>query len=176
LTSLAVADAFPDLVRSVTLVDVTPGVNARKSSTISAFINGPETFADFDTLLERTIRYNPTRTVSALRRGILHNAMQLEDGTWRWRYARLGGANFADFAPLWDAISRLEAPLCVARGMRPQSVMDDADEAEVLRRQPSARIEHFAEAGHSVQGDTPVELARLIADFTGLKDTETVGR
>ena len=53
----------------------------------------------------------------------------------------------------------------LVRGMRPQSVVDDEDEAELLRRCPSARVEHVEDAGHSVQGDAPVELARLIADF-----------
>ncbi len=55
----------------------------------------------------------------------------------------------------------------LVRGMRPQSVVDDSDEAELLRRQPAARIERIEEAGHSVQGDTPVELARLLDDFVG---------
>jgi pimeloyl-ACP methyl ester carboxylesterase len=49
--------------------------------------------------------------------------------------------------------------------MRPQSVVDDADEAELLRRLPSAQVAHVAEAGHSVQGDDPLELARLIDEF-----------
>jgi pimeloyl-ACP methyl ester carboxylesterase len=49
--------------------------------------------------------------------------------------------------------------------MLPQSVVDDADEAELVRRCPGARIEHVEQAGHSVQGDRPVELAALIADF-----------
>jgi pimeloyl-ACP methyl ester carboxylesterase len=49
--------------------------------------------------------------------------------------------------------------------MLPQSVVDDADEAELVRRCPHARIEHVEGAGHSVQGDKPVELAALIADF-----------
>ena len=53
----------------------------------------------------------------------------------------------------------------LVRGMRPQSVVDDTDEAELLRRLPGARVEHVADAGHSVQGDSPVELAGLIADF-----------
>jgi pimeloyl-ACP methyl ester carboxylesterase len=53
----------------------------------------------------------------------------------------------------------------LVRGMRPQSVVDDTDEAELLRRRPDARVVHVAEAGHSVQGDTPVELARLIDAF-----------
>jgi pimeloyl-ACP methyl ester carboxylesterase len=52
-------------------------------------------------------------------------------------------------------------------GMLPQSVVDDADEAELLRRCPGARVEHVEGAGHSVQGDKPVELAGLIADFVG---------
>ena len=53
----------------------------------------------------------------------------------------------------------------LVRGMRPQSVVDDGDEAALLERVPSARIEHVEEAGHSVQGDTPLELAGLIDDF-----------
>jgi len=53
----------------------------------------------------------------------------------------------------------------LVRGMLPQSVVDDADEAELVKRQPSARVEHVEGAGHSVQGDKPVELAALIQDF-----------
>jgi hypothetical protein len=45
------------------------------------FVKGPATFDSFEKLLERTIEFNPTRTVSSLRRGILHNAVQLEDGS-----------------------------------------------------------------------------------------------
>jgi pimeloyl-ACP methyl ester carboxylesterase len=70
-----------------------------------------------------------------------------------------------EFENLWDAVSGLQVPVMLVRGMRPQSVVDDADEAELIRRQPGARIEHVADAGHSVQGDTPVELARLIDSF-----------
>ena len=34
-----------------------------------------------------------------------------------------------------------------------------------LRRLPNAQVEHFEEAGHSLQGDTPVELAQSIEKF-----------
>jgi hypothetical protein len=30
------------------------------------------------------------------------------------------------------------------------------------RRRPDARIEYFLDAGHSIQGDMPVELAALL--------------
>jgi pimeloyl-ACP methyl ester carboxylesterase len=49
--------------------------------------------------------------------------------------------------------------------MRPDSVLGDEDEDELRRRLPSARVVHVAEAGHSLQGDTPLELAALIEEF-----------
>ena len=174
LSTIALADHAPELVRAIVLVDVTPGVNEKKSSTIAQFINGPESFDSFDDLLARSIQYNPTRTVSSLRRGILHNAEQREDGSWVWRHQRFRalepaageqGPAHPDFRFLWDVLERVEAPVLLARGMREQSVVDDDDEAELLRRLPNARLEHFEDAGHSLQGDTPVELARSIEQF-----------
>ncbi|QXC59451.1 alpha/beta hydrolase [Aquihabitans sp. G128] len=173
ITTLALAADHPDLVRSVVLVDITPGVTSEKASAITAFVDGPESFPSFEDLLARTIEFNPTRSEASLRRGILHNALQRDDGSWVWRYARHraeepAGATderIGSFPDLWGAVSGLTVPLLLVRGMRPQSVVDDADEAELVRRQPSARVEHLAEAGHSVQGDMPVELAALLDDF-----------
>ena len=106
--------------------------------------------------------------VASLRRGILHNAEQRSDGSWVWRYRRFfepdRRGSFPRFAEMWDAISAMQAPLMLIRGMR-SAVVDDEDEAELLRRRPTARVAHVPEAGHSVQGDAPVALARLIEGF-----------
>jgi pimeloyl-ACP methyl ester carboxylesterase len=179
-TTLALAHVAPEVVRAVVLVDITPGVTGEKAKAITSFVAGPASFASFDELLERTVQFNPTRSVASLRRGILHNAVQRDDGTWVWRYARwreldapAGGSDTPpepdapkgpDFAPLWDVVSSLAVPLMLVRGMRVGSVVDDEDEAELLRRAPGARVEHV-DAGHSVQGDAPLELARLLDDF-----------
>jgi len=169
MTSLALADAAPELVRRLVLVDVTPGVDGPKAQQITAFIDGPETFPSFEELLARTIEFNPTRTESSLRRGILHNAMQLEDGSWVWRYRRItepgGERGHPDFSGLWDALGATTMPLMLARGLLSQSVVDDADEAELLRRRPDALVVRFERAGHSIQGDQPVELAAALSDF-----------
>jgi pimeloyl-ACP methyl ester carboxylesterase len=172
LTTIALADQRPDLARRVVLVDVTPKVEGPGAAAIVAFVNGPESFADFDELLARTIEFNPTRSESSLRRGILHNALQREDGSWVWRYRRftddadVGSVERAiPTGDLWDALGRIEVPLMLVRGMRVGSVVDDEAEAELRRRLPSARVEHLAEAGHSVQGDDPLALAGLLADF-----------
>jgi pimeloyl-ACP methyl ester carboxylesterase len=176
MTTMALARLAPELVRAMVLVDITPGVTAEKAKAITDFVNGPASFPSFEELLARTMEHNPTRSEASLRRGILHNAEQLEDGSWVWRYARHRqlGADAerqerpeTDRADLWDVLGGLTVPLLLVRGMRPQSVVDDEDEAELLRRQPSAQVVHVAEAGHSVQGDAPIELARIIDDFVG---------
>ena len=178
LTTIALTSVAPELVRSVVLVDVTPGVDGPKSKVIADFINGPESFDSFDDILARTVEYNPTRTESSLRRGILHNAVQRDDGTWVWRYMRFrrpppesgapatdSTADFPQFGVLWDTVAQIKVPLMLARGMREQSVVDDADEAKLLEVLPDAEVEHFDEAGHSLQGDMPVELAQSVAAF-----------
>jgi pimeloyl-ACP methyl ester carboxylesterase len=53
----------------------------------------------------------------------------------------------------------------LVRGMRPDSVLDDDEERELLRRLPAAQVVHVQEAGHSLQGDTPLQLAAIIEHF-----------
>jgi len=171
LTTIALADARPELARAVVLVDVTPKVEGPGAAAIIAFVDGPERFADFDELLARTMEFNPTRSESSLRRGILHNALQLDDGSWVWRYRRFtadAGVRSLPAEELWDALGRITAPVMLVRGMRPGSVVDDDAEAELRRRLPAVRVEHVAEAGHSVQGDDPLALAELLRDFCSL--------
>jgi pimeloyl-ACP methyl ester carboxylesterase len=172
LCALALAALAPDLVRRLVLVDITPGVDDAKSAAIVAFVEGPPAFSSFDELLSRTVEHNPTRTVASLRRGILHNAVQRDDGTWVWRWARhrVPGAAVRDrgridASRLWEAVSGLTMPVMLVRGMAPGSVVDDADEAEFVRRAPGTVVAHVEGAGHSVQGDRPLELAELIGRF-----------
>jgi pimeloyl-ACP methyl ester carboxylesterase len=158
-------------VRKLALIDVTPGVDRDKAAPIAQFIAGPDSFESFDEILARTIEFNPTRSESSLRRGVLHNAIERDDRRWVWRYQRpriLEATEMdipADFATLWDDISQLQVPLMLVRGAATGTVVDDDDEAELRRRQPHARVELVDGAGHSIQGDRPVELAALLDDF-----------
>lgn len=178
LTSMSLAANHPHLVRSLVLIDITPGVTGTKAKAVLDFVNGPQTFPSFESLLERTIEHNPTRSESSLRRGILHNARQLDDGSWQWRYDRRGHGRTADtsataddIAPvrttgLWEEFERVSCPVSLVRGAL-SPVVDDDDVAEATRRQPSIVVEVIEGAGHSIQGDRPLELAELIGRFIG---------
>jgi pimeloyl-ACP methyl ester carboxylesterase len=65
---------------------------------------------------------------------------------------------------LWDQIGALTVPLTLARGSV-SPVVSDEDVAELLRRKPDARVEVIEGAGHSIQGDRPLELAHLVEEL-----------
>ena len=176
LTAMMLAVRHPALVRRLIMVDITPGINGDKAKAIIDFVNGPQSFTSFDDLLARTIEFNPTRSVSSLRRGILHNAHQVADGSWQWNYDRsnrheagnahdqpgVGTRDASVRNPLWEDFAAVTRPLVLVRGSL-SPVVDDADVVEALRLQPDMTVRVVDGAGHSVQGDRPVELERIIA-------------
>ncbi len=183
MTSMQLAVRHPELVRSLVMVDITPGVNAAKTKAITDFVDGPQSFPSFDDLLARTKEHNPTRSESSLRRGILHNAHQLADGSWQWRYDRSSHSRRAEagstgdaphagddvpndqtvaaMSPMWEDFGAIAVPMMLVRGSL-SPVVDDDDVTEARRRQPALDVEVVDGAGHSVQGDRPVELAALL--------------
>ncbi|MEO5724016.1 MAG: alpha/beta hydrolase [Ilumatobacteraceae bacterium] len=193
MTAMELAVRHPRLVRRLMMVDITPGVNRAKAKAVLDFVDGPQSFPSFEALLQRTTEHNPTRSESSLRRGILHNAHQLDDGTWQWRYDRGSKARSAAaeseseseseadaaaarpdeavaddtsalMSPLWDDFAAVRMPLMVVRGSV-SPVVDDDDITEARRRQPNIVVEVVDGAGHSVQGDRPLELAALVRGF-----------
>ncbi len=57
----------------------------------------------------------------------------------------------------------MQVPFTLVRGST-SPVVDDDDVTELRRRQPGVEVLVVEGAGHSVQGDRPVELARILAD------------
>ncbi len=177
LTATALAASHPELVRRLVVVDVTPGTDHAKAEPIIAFLAGPETYPSFDAILERTLRFNPTRSVASLRRGVLHNARELPDGSWTWRYDPMRSWRLAgrapDFSSLWQDVSSLRVPVLLVRGGT-SGVVADEDVAEFRRRQPGLRVRVVEGAGHSVQGDRPLELAALLREVLAGGEEPTV--
>lgn len=173
LTAIALAARHPSLVRRLVVVDITPGVNRDKAAAVVDFVSGPATFPSFDALLERTVTHNPTRSPASLRRGLLHNAEELPDGTWAWRH-HLGRGGIhrpdpAQYHSLWAELGMIEVPVTLVRGAE-SPVVDDDDVAELRRRLPNAEVVMVDRAGHSIQGDQPGELADILRSVVAKSD------
>ncbi len=169
LTAICLAADHRNLVRRLGVVDVTPGTDHKKAEPIIAFVDGPEHFDSFEAILERTIEHNPTRSEPSLRRGVLHNAHETADGRWTWNYDRMRDWKTGDtaepgFEDLWAKVSAIAAPTALWQGGA-WSVIDDADVAEWMQRLPGTVHEVVDGAGHSIQGDRPLELAALIEEL-----------
>src|SRR5207245_6612689 len=87
---------------------------------------------------------------------------------WRWDPAigtERGVARIADaMLEMWSAIDRIAAPSLLVRGADSPAVRDD-DIHEWRLRQPRIQVVVVDGAGHAVQSDQPLALARLLSDF-----------
>ena len=168
LVGIVVAHQHPRLVRRLALIDITPGVDARRSHHVLDFVEGPEAFANFDEILARTVAFNPGRSESSLRRGILHNALERPDGSWVWRHQRHGAPTRSPVpvSDLWQWLEDLTIPVTLVRAMGSSSVVSDDDAAEFRRRRPDDDVIEVDGASHSIQGSHPLELAEIIRRWT----------
>jgi pimeloyl-ACP methyl ester carboxylesterase len=172
LTAISLAAQFPELVRALLLVDVTPESAARTARLSTeqkgavALVSGPTSYASFEEMAAAAIAASPNREAGAVRRGVRHNARPAEDGRWVWRYDSLKGSlsDPANLSSGWDEVSTLEIPITLVRGGASGFVHDD-DVTEMRRRQPGLRVHVVEGAGHAVQSDQPRELTRLITQF-----------
>ncbi len=172
LTSIALSGNMAAMQRLV-LVDITPGVNAEKAKAVHDFIAGPQSFPSFGEIFDRTVEFNPTRTPESLRRGILHNAHRAADGNWEWNYDRRPMAELSERelelsgSTLWELLADSSATVLLVRGAL-SPVVDDDDVLQLQRLRPDASLMVVEGAGHSVQGDRPLELAALIEEELAL--------
>ncbi|MEX2100516.1 MAG: alpha/beta hydrolase [Acidimicrobiia bacterium] len=174
-TAMVMGAHYPGNFRQMVLVDATPAFDPVKAAPIGEFVRGPEHFDSFDEILERTMRFNPTRSESSLRRGVLHNAVERPDGTWVWRHQQhwapppAGGASepppIPDFESLWEDVEHSKIPILLVRGTAPGTLVDEVGLTGLARRRPDAQVVAVDGAGHSVQGDKPLVLAGILRDL-----------
>ena len=116
-------------------IDVTPGVNQEKAEPILSFISGPESFASFDEILERTMAVQPDAVALVVAAGCAPQRQGAPDGTWAWRYdlpdRRADRRSREPASPTCgNAMSAVEAPILLVQGGL-SGVVDDDDVAEL---------------------------------------------
>lgn len=171
LTALRIAATEPTLVPQLVLVDVTPSAPERHTEMTKAqmgtvaLVREDRTFPSFEAILDATVAAAPHRDRNSLRRGVFHNAKQLDDGSWTWRYDSFRKGE--GFEGLWDDVPAITMPTTLIRGAN-SFFVNDEDAETFARTAPGFQRTHVVEgAGHSVQGDQPAALVALLKDVLG---------
>lgn len=176
LTATAVAATRGDLVRSLVLIDLTPGVDPSAGpAQMRAFFAGPTDWADRDELVERALSFGLGGTREAATRGVYLNSRVRPDGRveWKHHFAHLAAAaaasDTAQSAPDalrevlaasgWDDLAAVRAPITLVRG--DAGYVTEADAAEFSRRRPDAEVV-VVPARHNVHEQIPDRLAALL--------------
>ena len=173
LALIHLASSRSDLVRQVVFVDILPRAKSARHSLpaaergATALMDGEREFSSLEDMVDRASAASPGRSRESLARGVANNAVQGDDGRWRWRYddirtAFLGGEEQAQV--LWHDLSTLGMPTTLVLGGDSSFVTaHDVDRFRALA--PRARVVSVPGAGHSVQGDQPLALAGLLGDI-----------
>lgn len=173
LTAAAVAANHPELVRSLVVIDITPGIDTSAGPRqLRAFFAGATDWATRDELVEHALSFGLGGARAAAERGVFHNSRVREDGRveWKHHFAHLVAAAANNPEGLdalasavdprgWDDLTATHAPVLLIRG--DHGFVSDTDAEEFVKRVPAASVVTLS-TGHNVHEEKPAELATLL--------------
>ena len=176
LVAIQVAARRPDLVRSVVLLDITPGVKTERAEAITSFIDGPSSFGSLEEMINRAQSFSPHRSPASLAHGVRHNARQREDGRWIWHHQRHNArlSPTRDASALWSALAGIEGPVTLVRGGQLGSVVTAADVELFHTLRPNDEVNVAAKAGHAIQSDDPWAVVAAVSRALARQHTVTL--
>ena len=170
INSLAFATAHPERLSHLVIIDAGPEMRRPGSSRIRDFVNEVQETVTVEAIIEKALKFNPRRDPQILRRSLMHNLRQQEDGSWRWKYDRSRFQRLdhevhrAERAGLADGLAAIACPTLVVRGGE-SDVFHEEDAVRLADRLPHGRHVTIPRAGHTVQGDNPKDLVAELRRF-----------
>lgn len=176
LNAVAYANAHPDRVRTLVLVDVGPEAAKQGVDNIMRFTRGPDEL-EFEEFVEMAHRFNQRRTIENIRERMRHRLKQSESGKWTWKFdkrfrdpesgLKIGSGLSNDES--WQLFRNISAPTLIVRGGE-SDVLTPAVAERCAQEMPRARLVVVPGAGHSVPGDSPDAFTEAVREF--LADVE----
>lgn len=174
LVSLTLAAARPELVGSITLVDIAHRLEDEGVKRIVDFMAKHESFGSLEEAASEVAEYLPQRKqvrVESLRR----NLRQRADGRWEWKHGygrRLRAVELPSERSGWrelvvgldDEVRTIGCPVLVLRGAA-SDVLSNEGAEEIVGLLADARLATIGAAGHHAAGDNPESTTSLVRAF-----------
>lgn len=164
-TCSALADQPP---RSLTLIDVAPGVSFEGVDRIRDFMAANLVAGGPEALVRAAETMGATQSVAELRHRYRSLTRTNSNGDWVWKHDTRRPTDFAHILEHIEALNSLapdwRMPCLVARGGKSRILSDEAAKVFAAKCHNGHSVS-VSEAGHSVQEDNPIELAALLEQF-----------
>ncbi len=175
MTGLVLAAERPELVRSISLIDVGHKLEPEGVKKIVEFMSAHESFASLEAAADEIAKYLPQRK-KARPESLTRNLRQRDDGRWVWKHAF--GEQLRDAGPevnpaenlpelldvVQGAAEQVRCPVLVLRGSE-SDVLSAEGAAAAVQLIPDARLEIVEKAGHLAAGDNPHSTVNIISGF-----------
>jgi pimeloyl-ACP methyl ester carboxylesterase len=168
LIGAELAFAAPERIRTLTLIDISPGNVFEASLRIRDFLVGFRGADSIDDAVEQALRVNPRADRARVQYRMQVQLRQREDGRWHWKHDPRRPIDNAMLVrrvqALGGAAPRFEAPFLLVRGAR-SKMLDEQAAATFAACFPNGRWLNVSDAGHNVQEDNPAELIATMRRF-----------
>lgn len=155
---------FPARVKKLTVVDIAPRAYRRAHDHIFAALLALDLTA-FQKRRQIEAALAPEIPSLVLRRFLLKNLGHDDRGKYFWKMNLRGLAeNYSRLGRVVSGKNSFAGPALFVRGGK-SDYINAADESQIHRLFPAAKIRTLAAAGHWVHADAPEEFARLLLDF-----------
>lgn len=159
-TGYSVAAQFPQLVKKLVIVDVSPAVPEWREPVVNRFASLEEALA---------ARLDPSRgqDETLLRESVERNLMLMADGTFSWRFDVEGireSFRSRDGDGQWRLLEQITSSTLLVRGAE-SNLLTSELAARVCRAIPNARLIEIPGAGHPVARDQPALFLAAVAPF-----------
>ncbi|MGE0387793.1 MAG: alpha/beta fold hydrolase [Gammaproteobacteria bacterium] len=172
MNTLAFASRYHDGLAAISVVDVTPTVRPAGTRSVANF-SAPKQWDSIEAALADAVKFNPLRAPEHLHYSLVHALRRREDGQWVWKHEFGGQPPPAADAPernaalserLWEEVPKITCPALILRGGE-SKVITHEDAERLTKLIANAQMHTIAGAGHTVQGDKPVDFYRTFIDF-----------
>lgn len=170
MTTLNYASRWPETLKAIVVVDVAIELESDGVNNLMQFMSGPESFDDFEALVDRVLEFNPRRPRHHLQASLKHNLRQQEDGSWTWKYDNIFRTGELSRDAIWHREEMIEqaknipVPMLLVRGAD-SDIMSTEGAQYLVDLVPNGEMAVVPDAGHSVMGDNPPAFEKTIRDW-----------
>lgn len=172
IASLTAEHRYPQLLKALVLVDITPHIQSEGLERIRDFMQARmETgFANLEEAAAYVQAYTPERKRTVDPEGLKKNLRQHADGRWRWHW----DPRFLDQRSAKQPVIRVDFMEQAARGLtlptllvrgRMSDLISEESAAQFLALCPHAQYVDIKDAGHMVAGDQNDVFSQAVVSF-----------